>query len=150
MLGKSVPYILVGYLQMTLIIVAAKLLFHVPMQGSVVLVFVLSLIFIAANLSVGVTLSTLARKQLQAVQMSVFFFLPSMLLSGFMFPFRGMPDWAQAVGATLPLTHYLRLVRGVLLKGNGLVLALDNLWPIALFWLVVIVIGVKLYRKTLD
>lgn len=150
MLGKIVPYILVGYIQMTLIIVAAKLLFQVPMQGSVVLVFVLSLIFIAANLSVGVTLSTLARNQLQAVQMSVFFFLPSMLLSGFMFPFRGMPDWAQAVGAILPLTHYLRLVRGVLLKGNGLVLALDNLWPVAVFWLVVIAIGVKRYRKTLD
>ncbi len=150
MLGKIVPYILVGYLQMTLIVVAAKVLFHVPMQGSVALVFVLSLVFIAANLSVGVTLSSLARNQLQAVQMSVFFFLPSMLLSGFMFPFRGMPEWAQGVGSILPLTHYLRLVRGVLLKGNGLVLALDNLWPIALFWLVVIAIGVKRYRKTLD
>jgi ABC-2 type transport system permease protein len=150
MLGKIVPYILVGYLQMGLIVVAAKALFQVPMQGSVVLVFLLSLVFIGANLSVGVTLSTLARNQLQAVQMSVFFFLPSMLLSGFMFPFRGMPGWAQGVGSILPLTHYLRLVRGVLLKGNGLVLALDNLWPIALFWLVVIAIGVKRYRKTLD
>ncbi|MCM0753656.1 ABC transporter permease [Desulfovibrio aminophilus] len=150
LIGKIVPYILVGYIQVTLIVVAAKILFQVPVQGSVALVFLLSLVFIGANLSVGVTLSTVARNQLQAVQMSVFFFLPSLLLSGFMFPFRAMPDWAQAVGSVLPLTHYLRLVRGILLKGNGLAEALDNLWPIALFWLVVIVVGVKRYRKTLD
>ena len=150
LIGKIVPYILVGYIQVTLIVVAAKMLFQVPVQGSVALVFLLSLVFIGANLSVGVTLSTVARNQLQAVQMSVFFFLPSLLLSGFMFPFRAMPDWAQAVGSVLPLTHYLRLVRGILLKGNGLPEALDNLWPIALFWLVIIIVGVKRYRKTLD
>ncbi len=150
MLGKIVPYILVGYIQMTLIILAARFLFGVPLRGSVVPVFVLSLVFIAANLSVGVTLSTVAKNQLQAVQMSVFFFLPSLLLSGFMFPFRGMPDWAQAVGSLLPLTHYLRLVRGILLKGNGALESLTHVWPIALFLVFVITVGMRRYRKTLD
>jgi ABC-2 type transport system permease protein len=111
---------------------------------------VLSLLFIAANLAVGITFSTLARNQLQAMQLSFFFFLPSILLSGFMFPFRGMPAWAQAVGSVLPLTHYLRLVRGVLLKGNGLAEIWPNLWPIALFLVVVLTVGVKRYRQTLD
>ena len=150
MLGKIVPYILVGYIQMTLIILAARFLFGVPLRGSVVPVFVLSLVFIAANLSVGVTLSTVAKNQLQAVQMSVFFFLPSLLLSGFMFPFRGMPDWAQAIGSVLPLTHYLRLVRGILLKGNGTLESLTHVWPIALFVVAVITLGMRRYRKTLD
>lgn len=150
MLGKILPYIMVGYIQITLILLAAKFLFKVPMQGSLVLVFLFSVVFIGANLSVGVTISTVARNQLQAVQMSIFFFLPSLLLSGFMFPFRGMPDWAQTLGSVLPLTHYLRLVRGVLLKGNSWLDASLNLWPIALFWLVVIFIGVKRYRATLD
>lgn len=150
MLGKIVPYILVGYIQMTLIILAAKFLFDVPLRGDLVPVFVLSLVFIAANLSVGVTLSTVAKNQLQAVQMSVFFFLPSLLLSGFMFPFRGMPDWAQAIGSALPLTHYLRFVRGVLLKGAGGLESLTHIWPIALFFCAVIGVGMMRYRKTLD
>ena len=150
MLGKIIPYIMVGYIQMTLILVAARFLFDVPLRGSLLQVFVLSLLFIAANLSVGVTLSTIAKNQLQAVQMSVFFFLPSLLLSGFMFPFRGMPAWAQVVGSALPLTHYLRLVRGILLKGNGLMESLPHVWPIAVFLLVVISIGMRRYRKTLD
>jgi len=150
MVGKIIPYILVGYIQMSLIVVASRFLFQVPMQGSLSLIFVLSLLFIAANLSVGITFSTIARNQLQAMQLSVFFFLPSMLLSGFMFPFRGMPSWAQAVGSVLPLTHYLRLVRGVLLKGNGLTEIWPNLWPIALFLVVVLTVGVKRYRQTLD
>ena len=110
MLGKIVPYILVGYIQIILIISAAKFLFDVPMHGSVPLVFALSLPFIGANLSIGVTISTVVRNQLQAVQMSIFFFLPSLLLSGFMFPFRGMPEWAQVLGSALPLTHYLRQI----------------------------------------
>jgi ABC-2 type transport system permease protein len=150
MLGKIIPYILVGYIQMVLIIVAARFLFGVPMHGSVTLVFALSIIFIGANLSVGVTISTVARNQLQAVQMSIFFFLPSLLLSGFMFPFRGMPEWAQAVGSVLPLTHYLRLIRGILLKGNGLAESIHTVWPILLFWLAVVAVGLKRYRRTLD
>ena len=114
------------------------------------LLLAVSLLFIAANLGVGLTFSTLARNQLQAVQMAFFFFLPSILLSGFMFPFRGMPAWAQYVGEILPLTHYLRIVRGILLKGNGLAEVLPHLWPIALFLLVALSIGLKRYRQTLD
>ncbi|GAB7022152.1 ABC transporter permease [Salidesulfovibrio brasiliensis] len=150
MLGKIVPYIFVGYVQMTLIMVAAKFLFGVPFQGSVVLVFLLSVVFIAANLTVGVTISTVARNQLQAVQLSIFFFLPSLLLSGFMFPFRGMPVWAQTIGSVLPLTHYLRMVRGILLKGIGPVDALHHVWPVALFLLAVLAVGLKRFRRTLD
>jgi ABC-2 type transport system permease protein len=150
MLGKIVPYILVGYVQLTVILLAARFLFEVPMTGSVPLLLVVALLFIAANLGVGLTFSTLARNQLQAMQMSFFFFLPSILLSGFMFPFRGMPTWAQRLGEVLPLTHFLRIVRGILLKGNGLTQILPELWPIALFLAVVLTIGLKRYRRTLD
>lgn len=150
MLGKIIPYILVGYIQMTLITVAARFLFGVPMHGSVTLAFLLSIAFIGANLSVGVTVSSIARNQLQAVQMSIFFFLPSLLLSGFMFPFRGMPVWAQTIGSILPLTHYLRLIRGILLKGNGFTESIHHVWPILLFWIIVVMAGLKLYRRTLD
>ncbi len=150
MAGKIVPYILVGYIQVTLILLAAWLIFNVPMLGSVPLLYVIVLVFIAANLSVGMMFSTIAKNQMQAMQMTFFFFLPSLLLSGFMFPFRGMPQWAQTIGEALPLTHFLRMVRGILLKGNGLMDTLPHLWPIALFILVVVGIGLKRYRKTLD
>ena len=150
MLGKIVPYILVGYVQISLILVAARYLFDVPLLGSLALLYAVSLVFIAANLAVGLTFSTLARNQLQAVQMAFFFFLPSILLSGFMFPFRGMPGWAQGVGEVLPLTHFLRLVRGILLKGNGPAECLPHLWPITLFLAVMLAVGLKRYRKTLD
>ncbi|MGE4290846.1 MAG: ABC transporter permease [Desulfovibrio sp.] len=149
-LGKILPYVMVGYIQVLLILTASKLLFGVPMHGSLALLLALTLIFIGANLSVGVTISTVARNQLQAVQMSIFFFLPSLLLSGFMFPFRGMPVWAQYVGAVLPLTHYLRLARGILLKGNGVSDTLPHAWPILLFWVVVVAVGLKRFRQTLD
>lgn len=148
--GKIVPYIVVGYVQMFLIILASRFLFKVPIQGSVPLLFLVSFPFIAANLGVGITFSTVAKNQLQAVQMSFFFFLPSMILSGFMFPFRGMPEWAQAVGSILPLTHYLRLVRGVVLKGNGFTDILTHLWPICVFLVASLALGVKRYRQTLD
>lgn len=150
MLGKILPYILVGYAQILLIFVAARFLFEIPMRGSIALVLALSLVFIAANLTVGVTFSSLAKNQLQAMQLSVFFFLPSLLLSGFMFPFKGMPPWAQYLGEVLPLTHYLRFVRGVLLKGNGLAESLQHIWPIAIFWVVIVAVGIKFYRRTLD
>ncbi len=150
MTGKIVPYVIVGYIQLTLILVAAKVLFHVPIVGSIPLVYAVALAFIAANLAVGITFSTLAQNQLQAVQMAFFFFLPSILLSGFMFPFRGMPEWAQAIGSALPLTHFLRIVRGVLLKGNGFAEILPELWPILLFMTVALTIGLKRYRQTLD
>ncbi|MFH1630135.1 MAG: ABC transporter permease [Pseudomonadota bacterium] len=150
MLGKILPYILVGYVQILLILVAARFLFEIPLRGSLALVLALSLVFIAANLTVGITFSSIAKNQLQAMQLSIFFFLPSLLLSGFMFPFKGMPTWAQNIGEVLPLTHYLRFVRGVLLKGNGLIESLPHIWPIAIFWVVVVGIGFKFYRRTLD
>lgn len=150
MLGKIIPYIVVGYVQLAVILTAARFLFRVPITGSVPLLLVAALLFIAANLGVGLTFSTLARTQLQAAQMSFFFFLPSLLLSGFMFPFRGLPEWAQTLGELLPLTHFLRVVRGILLKGNGVQEILPELWPIALFLAVVLTLGLKRYRRTLD
>lgn len=150
LLGKIIPYILVGYVQIGLILLAAHGLFHVPMIGSLALLLVVALVFITANLAMGITFSTLATNQLQAVQMSFFFFLPSLLLSGFMFPFRGMPHWAQTLGEALPLTHFLRIVRGILLKGNGAEDVVRQLWQIALFAAVALFIGVKRYRQTLD
>jgi len=150
MIGKIIPYILVGYIQISLLLIAARFLFHVPVIGNLLLLFAAALVFIAANLSMGITFSTLAQNQRQAMQMGMFFFLPSILLSGFMFPFRGMPHWAQAVGEILPLTHFLRVVRGILLKGNGLADIAPQLWPIALFTAVVLAIGVKRYHQTLD
>lgn len=150
MLGKLIPYILVGYIQVFLILLAAKYLFYVPMEGSILLLFFAALPFIAANLSVGLTFSTLAKNQLQAMQLSFFFFLPSILLSGFMFPFRGMPDWAQALGNILPLTHFIYIVRGILLKGNGMLAISHDTEAIIAFLLVALLIGIKRYRQTLD
>ncbi|MGE0745601.1 MAG: ABC transporter permease [Rhodospirillales bacterium] len=150
MIGKIVPYIVAGYVQVAVVLVAARLLFHVPVVGSLGLLSVALILFIAANLCVGFTFSTLARNQLQAMQMSVFFFLPSILLSGFMFPFRGMPGWAQALGELLPLTHFLRIVRGILLKGNGVAEIAPHLGPLALFVTVVVFVALRRYRRTLD
>ena len=150
LIGKIIPYIFVGYVQVSLILIASYFLFDVPMVGSLGLLLLVALVFIAANLAMGITFSTVAKNQLQAMQMSFFFFLPSLLLSGFMFPFRGMPRWAQAVGELFPLTHFLRIVRGILLKGNGLEDVALQLWQIALFTAVALTIGVKRYRRTLD
>lgn len=150
MLGKIVPYILIGYVQVAVILLAAWLLFDVPMVGSLVLLSAILVLFIAANLAVGFTFSTIARNQLQAMQLTFFFFLPSMLLTGFMFPFRGMPAWAQAIGEVLPLTHFLRIVRGIMLKGNGIAEIAPQLWPIALFMLVAGLVALKRYRQTVD
>ncbi len=129
---------------------AARLLFHVPMHGSIPLLLVVALVFIAANLAMGITFSTVAKNQLQAMPMTFFVFLPSIFLSGFMFPFCGMPRWAQTVGEVLPLTHFLRIVRAILLKGNGLAEVTRELWPITLFAAVMLTIGIKRYRQTLD
>ncbi|MGH8729978.1 MAG: ABC transporter permease [Burkholderiales bacterium] len=150
MCGKILPYIIVGYVQVAIILAAAKALFAVPMLGSLVLLSLALILFMAANLGVGFTFSTIARNQLQAVQMTFFFFLPSLLLSGFMFPFRGMPQWAQALGEIFPLTHFLRIARGILLKGNGAAEIAGSLWPIALFLLVAASVALLRYRKTLD
>ena len=150
LIGKIVPYILVGYIQVSVILVAAYFLFHVPMQGSILLLAIVALVFIIANLAIGITFSTIAKNQLQAVQMAFFVFLPSILLSGFMFPFRGMPHWAQVVGEAFPLTHFLRIVRGILLKGNNVIDVSLQLWQIVLFAVIVLAIGIKRYRQTLD
>jgi ABC-2 type transport system permease protein len=150
LLGKITPYIFVGYIQVTLILLAAGYLFDVPIHGNLALLLLASLFFIAANLAMGITFSTIAKNQLQAMQMSVFVFLPSILLSGFLFPFRGMPAWAQVIGEILPITHFIRIARGVMLKGIGFDELGRELWPIALFALVVLTLGVKRYRQTLD
>lgn len=150
MLGKIAPYILIGYVQVAVVLVVARLLFDVPMVGSLWLLSSVLVLFIAANLAVGFTFSTIAKSQLQAMQLTFFFFLPSMLLTGFMFPFRGMPGWAQAIGEALPLTHFLRVVRGILLKGNEAAQILPELWPIALFMLVAGAVALARYRQTLD
>ena len=150
MTGKIVPYILIGLLQVTIVLVLARVLFSVPIQGSVTVLYLSVLLFIAANLMLGLTISSVAGNQLQAMQMTFFFFLPSMLLSGFMFPFRGMPGWAQLIGEALPLTHFLRIVRGVLLKANGWAEIWPEAWPIALFGLVIMAIGLRTFRSTLD
>ncbi len=150
MTGKIVPYIMIGLIQVTLIIACALALFKVPMQGDPLLLYFVVLIFIAANLTLGITFSSIARNQLQAMQMTFFFFLPSILLSGFMFPFRGMPEWAQWIGSLLPLTHFLLLVRGIMLKGNTFLDLIPQIWPIVAFMLVVILIGLGFYKRTLD
>jgi ABC-2 type transport system permease protein len=150
MLGKIAPYVVIGYVQLGVILAAAWLLFEVPMVGSLALLMAMIGLFMLANLAVGFTFSTLARNQLQAMQMTFFFFLPSLLLSGFMFPFRGMPVWAQWLGEVLPLTHFLRIVRGILLKGNGAVQLLPELWPMLAFLLAAGAIAMARYRQTLD
>ena len=150
MLGKLLPFIGVGLVQMAVIVAAARVLFAVPMLGSGPALGLGLLTFIAANLTVGFLFSTLAHNQLQAMQMSFFFFLPSILMSGFMFPFKGMPAWAQAIGEALPLTHFLRIVRGVMLKGNGLIQIWPDLWPLFLFLLAVGTLAIARYQRTLD
>jgi ABC-2 type transport system permease protein len=150
MIGKIVPYIIVGFVQASLIIGIGIGLFGVPVLGSLTLLAVLSTLFIAANLAVGYTFSTIAQNQLQAMQMSMMFFLPNILLSGFMFPFAGMPVWAQWIGEALPLTHYLRIVRSIMLKGATLpdlhydALVLTGLMVVAML------IAVTRFRRTLD
>ena len=150
MAGKIMPYIAIGLVQISIILTAAVFLFHVPMQGSLLTVYAGAMLFVAANLTVGITLSSIARNQLQAMQLTVFYFLPSILLSGFMFPFRGMPEWAQYIGACLPLTYFNRFIRGILLRGAGWEDSWAHLWPILLFFCLFMAIAVKFYRKTLD
>lgn len=150
MVGKILPYVVMGYIQLGVILGAAFVLFEVPMVGSMPLLLAMIGVFIVANLGVGFTFSTIAKNQLQAMQMTFFFFLPSMLLSGFMFPFRAMPLWAQYVGEVLPLTHFLRIVRGILLKGNTFMQLWPELWPMLLFLLAAGTVALMRYRQTLD
>ncbi len=150
MLGKIIPYVMVGFIQASIIISIGILLFGVPVLGSLLLLALLSTLFITTNLSIGYTFSTIAQNQLQAMQMSMMFFLPNILLSGFMFPFAGMPFWARWIGECLPLTHYLRIVRAIMLKGATLAdLHYDALALVGLM-LVAMTIAVRRFRRTLD
>ncbi|MGE5505046.1 MAG: ABC transporter permease [Actinomycetota bacterium] len=150
MVGKIAPYVVVGYVQVAVIIIAAKVMFSVPVVGSLALLLVASVLFIIANLAIGFTFSTVAQNQTQAMQLSFFYFLPSMLLSGFMFPFRGMPGWAQTLGEVLPLTHFLRVVRGIMLKGNGPAEIAGEVGAMALILVVATFVAVRRYKETLD
>lgn len=150
MLGKILPYVVVGYVQVLMIYGASRWLFDVPMFGSHLLLTVSVLVFIIATLVVGFLFSTIARTQLQAMQMGIFFFLPNIMISGFMFPFRGMPGWAQFLGELLPITHFLRVIRGVMLKGSTLAEVGHEIWPMALFIVVVGGLAMLRYRQTLD
>ncbi len=150
MVGKILPYVGLGLLQILVILSAAFGLFRVPMEGSFAVLLLAVLLFIAANVTLGYTFSTLARTQMQAMQMTFFYFLPSLLLSGFMFPFLGMPVWAQTIGTALPLTHFVRAVRGIMLKGNTAAETLPHLWPVALFLMVIGAVALLRFRRTLD
>jgi ABC-2 type transport system permease protein len=150
MLGKIIPYIMVGFIQAALIIGVGILLFGIPIFGSLLLLAALSTLFIATNLSIGYTFSTVAQNQLQAIQMSFMFFLPNILLSGFMFPFAGMPAWAQWIGEALPLTHYLRIVHAIMLKGADLRDLHYDAVALFILMLVAMTIAVKRFRRTLD
>ena len=150
MLGKIVPYILIGYIQISIILAFSAWIFKIPFLGSLILLLLATLPFIAANLCVGLTISTYAKTQLQAMQMTIVYFLPSILLSGFMFPFYGMPKWAQHIGSVLPLTYYTRITRGIMLKGNTLIQVWPQIWPILVIFIVVLAICVGGYRSTLD
>jgi len=150
MVGKIAPYVVVGLVQSTIVLGLAKYVFGVPVIGSLMLLGGALTLFIIANLAVGYTFSTIAQSQLQAMQMTVFFLLPAILLSGFAFPFAGMPGWAQGLGEVLPATHFLRIARGILLKGNDFGNIVGELWPLALFTLVAGTIALLRFRRTLD
>src|SRR6185312_14385424 len=150
MLGKIIPYVLVGFVQASMIIGIGVLLFGVPIVGSLALLAALSTLFIATNLSIGYTFSTVAQNQLQAMQMTIMFFLPNILLSGFLFPFSGMPRWAQWVGEALPLTHYLRIVRAIMLKGATASELRPEAVALIILMLVAMTIAVTRFRRTLD
>ncbi len=150
MIGKITPYIAVGAAQAIVVLVTARFLFGVPFHGALWILLIGIAIFVFANLAVGFTFSTIATTQMQAMQLTFFFFLPSLLLSGFMFPFRGMPTWAQAIGEVLPLTHFLRIVRGVMLKGAGLADLYGEFIAMGAFAAAAVAVAMARYRRTLD
>jgi ABC-2 type transport system permease protein len=150
MFGKIIPYVLVGFIQAAIILSIGVFLFGVPVFGSMSLLTLLTTLFITTNLSIGYTFSTLAQNQLQAMQLSIMFFLPSILLSGFMFPFLGMPVWAQYIGEGLPLTHYLRIVRAIMLKGASLANLQYDTFALIALTLLAMTIAVTRFRRTLD
>jgi len=150
MIGKTTPYVFVGAIQVAIVLTVATLLFHIPFTGSFLAFLVAVTLFILANLMLGYLISTVARTQMQAMQMTFFIFLPSILLSGFMFPFRAMPGWAQIIGEALPITHFLRIVREIVLKGAGFSDVISDLWPLTLILLVLATLALLRFRRTLD
>jgi ABC-2 type transport system permease protein len=150
MVGKVVPYMCVGLIQVTLVLLAGWALFQIPIRGSLVDFYLAGALFVSATLTMGLLVSTAAKTQFQSVQMAIFFFLPSILLSGFMFPFDGMPRWAQRFAEILPLTHFVRIVRGILLRGASLVDVYRDLWPLLVFMTVTLALSVLRFRKRLD
>jgi len=150
MVGKIGPYIVIGLIQVSIVLLLGWLLFSVPVQGSFATLYLAALLFIAASLGLGLLISTLAKTQFQAMQLTVFTFLPSILLSGFMFPFDGMPRFTQWIGQLLPLTHFVRLVRGVLLRGAGLDGMWVDVWPLLVFFAVTMTLAVLKFHKRLD
>ncbi|MBL8545116.1 MAG: ABC transporter permease [Hyphomonadaceae bacterium] len=150
MIGKTTPYVFVGAIQVAIVLTVAVLLFRIPFTGSFLTFLVAVTLFILANLMLGYLISTVARTQMQAMQMTFFIFLPSILLSGFMFPFRAMPAWAQAIGEALPITHFLRIVREIILKGAGFVDVVSDLWPLTIILLALATLALFRFRRTLD
>jgi len=150
MLAKMVPYVFIGYIQVLLLLGASAVFFQLPLRGSLVTLSLALGLFIACNLALGITFSTVSSNQMQAIQLSQFALLPSFMLSGFMFPFSGMPVWAQWIGEIFPTTHAMRIVRGVLIKGNATADILPDLWPMALFMTAVVAVAVWCYRETLE
>jgi len=150
MVGKIVPYIVIGAVQVAVILIVSRLLFDVAIEGSVALLSIGTALFITVNLAIGFTISTLTQNQLQAMQASFFMMLPSILLSGFVFPFRGMPVWAQWIGEALPATHFMRVVRGVMLKGAGFDDIATELAALLAMLLLVSILAISRYRVTLD
>jgi ABC-2 type transport system permease protein len=150
MIGKTTPYVFVGAIQVAIVLLVGTFLFHIPFTGSIAAFLLAVTIFIFANLMLGYLISTIARTQMQAMQMTFFIFLPSILLSGFMFPFAAMPDWAQAIGNALPITHFLRIVREVVLKSAGFPEILGDLWPLLLITLLLATLALLRFRRTLD
>lgn len=150
MAGKIAPYIIIGYIQSAIILLTAYILFEVPIMGNLALLAFALLIFILCNLALGFTVSAGAQDQMQAMQLSTFMLLPSVLLSGFMFPFHGMPEWAQVIGNMIPSTYFINIVRGVMLKGSGFIEIWPNVWPLMVFMVIITAIAMKVYRRTLD
>ena len=150
MTGKIIPYIFIGLVQATIILLAAVYMFGVPFMGNPLVLYAVTLLFVAATLTVGISFSSLAQNQLQAMQLTLFYFLPTILLSGFMFPFRGMPRWAQLIRELLPATYFMRAVSGILLKGNGWSELWPDIWPMMVFMIVLMTIALLFYRRTLD
>ena len=150
MIGKTTPYIIVGLIQATIVLAAGSLIFHIPFAGDIWPFLLAVFIFIFTNLMLGYLISTVAKTQMQAMQMTFFIFLPSILLSGFMFPFAAMPVWAKAIGECLPITHFLRVVREVMLKGAGFAEIVQDIWPIAAILAVLAAASLARFRRTLD